>query len=178
MRYPDAYPDEAPFLDISAPPNAPKHRYLDIQDDKSHLLALLTPVIEENMGMAMVFSLISAAKDGAELLIADRAAQAQAARDVEAARAEEEENRKFHGTAVTRKSFLEWRERFRREMAEAEARRVEEKEGEEKKRRVVKEERRLTGKELWERGLASRVEEDEEDGNDALERLKDLKLEA
>ena len=34
VRYPEAYPDEAPMLDITQPPNAPKHEYLDIQETK------------------------------------------------------------------------------------------------------------------------------------------------
>ena len=63
--------------------------------------------------MAMVFTLVSSVKESAELLIAERQQAVQTLKDVEAARAEEEENRKFHGTAVTRESFLAWRKRFR-----------------------------------------------------------------
>ena len=112
--------------------------------------------------MAMVFTLVSTLKDGAELLISERQAAAQGLKDIEAAKAEEEENRKFHGTAVTRETFLAWRDRFRTEMAEAEEKRREDKEAEDKKRRVKAEER-LTGKQLFERGLVGKVEEDEEE---------------
>lgn len=128
--------------------------------------------------MAMVFTLVSALKDSAELLISERQAAAQALKDVEAARAEEEENRKFHGTAVTRETFLEWRERFRKEMAEAEERKREEKEADDKKKRVKAEER-LTGKELWERGLVGKVDDDVEDDEgeeDALRPVQTMKL--
>lgn len=174
VQYPDDYPDEAPRLDISAPPNAPKYPYLDVQQDKSTLLSSLADTIEENLGMVMVFTLVTTLKDGAELLIQERKAAVQALRDVEAQKAEEEENRKFHGTAVTRETFLAWRETFRREMAEEEMRRQEEKEAEDKKKRV-KEEKRLTGKELWQQGLAGKGDDDE--GLDELEGISKLKIE-
>ncbi|KAJ9663777.1 Protein gir2 [Coniosporium apollinis] len=177
VQYPDAYPDEPPRLDISAPPNAPKHRHLNVQDDKSRLLEALEPTIEENLGMAMVFTLVSTLKDSAELLIAERQKAAQALRDVEAAKAEEAENAKFHGTAVTRESFMEWRARFRKEMEEEERRRVEEREMDEKKKRGVKEERKLTGRELWERGLVGKMEEEDE-GEDGLEGMERVRIEA
>lgn len=177
VQYPPDYPDKAPHLDLHAPPNAPKHKYLNIQDDKSNLLDSLTDTIEENMGMAMVFTLVSTLKDGAELLVSERQHAAQAMRDFEAAKAEEEENKKFHGTAVTRKSFLEWRDRFKREMAEEEQRKMEEKETEDKKKRV-KEEKRMTGREIWEKGLAGKVEEDDEDTDGLLEGTAKVKIEA
>lgn len=177
VTYPDAYPDKPPSLDLSNPPNAPKHPYFDIQEDKARLLDALQPIIEENMGMAMVFTLVSTLKDSAELLIAERQQAAQALRDVEAAKAEEEENKKFHGTAVTRESFLAWRERFRREMEEEERRAREEKEVEDKKKRGARDERRMTGRELWEKGLVGKVEEDEEDGEDGLDGMERLAVE-
>ena len=126
------------------------------------------------MGMAMVFTLVSTVKDCAELLISERQQAVQALKDIEAARAEEEENRKFHGTAVTRESFLAWRERFRREMEEEEQRNREEKELEDRKKRGAKDESKMTGRELWEKGLVGKVEEDDEgeDGLGELERLK------
>ncbi|KAK5017182.1 ubiquitin-conjugating enzyme/RWD-like protein [Cryomyces antarcticus] len=178
VQYPEGYPDEAPRLDIHAPPNAAKHEYLDVQEDKARLLDALQPTIEENLGMAMVFTLVSTLKDSAELLIAERQAAAQAIRDFESAKAEEEENRKFHGTAVTRESFLGWRERFRKEMGEEERRRAEQQEADEKKKRGIKEGPKMTGRELWENGLAGKVDEDDEGGDDVLDGVEKLKVEA
>ena len=171
VQYPPLYPDEAPRLDISTPPNASKHPYLDIQEDKSTLLSSLDETITENLGIAMIFTLVSTLKDSAELLISERQASKQALKEIEAQKAEEEENRKFHGTAVTRESFLKWREKFRQEMKEEAERREQERE-DEMKRKKVKEERRPTGKELWQSGVA-KGEEDEGDGmEEAVEKLK------
>lgn len=176
ISYPEEYPDVAPDLDLSAPPNAPKHPRLDIQEDRDRLREALQPAIEENMGMAMVFTLVSALKESAELLMAERANAAQALKEMEAAKAEEEENRKFEGTAVTVKSFLEWHERFKKEMEEAEQRKREEKEAEDRKSKkpVAKDEKKLTGKQLWERGLAGKgdFDEDEEDSMPAVDKMK------
>lgn len=176
VQYPEDYPDVAPVLDITQPPNAPRHPFLDIQEDKPRLLEALQPTIEESMGMAMVFTLVSTLKDAAELLISERQQVVQAQKDVEAAKAEEEENRKFEGEKVTRETFLAWRERFRQDMADEAARRQAEQEAEDKKKRGGKDEKKLTGKQLWEQGLAGNtIEEDE--GEDAVASLQKLKVE-
>ncbi|EKG19561.1 hypothetical protein MPH_03425 [Macrophomina phaseolina MS6] len=177
VSYPEDYPDEAPRLDISAPPNAPKHKYLDVAEDKSRLLEALTPTIEENLGMAMVFTLVSTLKDSAELLITERMQAAEAQREMEIREAEEKENEKFHGTQVTRETFLEWRARFIKEMEEAEQRAQEEKEAEEKKKRGPKEEKRMTGRELWVKGLVGKVDEEYDEG-DVAEGVEKMKIKA
>ena len=179
VRYPEGYPDVAPMLDITQPPNATKYEYLDIQEDKARLLDALQPTIEESLGMAMVFALVSQLKDAAELLIAERQQAVQALKDIEAQKAEEEENRKFEGEKVTRESFLAWRDKFRQEMAEEKTRKAAELEAEEKKRRGGKlEEKKLSGKQLWQQGLVGKAaEEDEEEGEDAIESMQALKVE-
>lgn len=175
VRFTPNYPDEAPDLDITQPPNAPKHPYLDIHEDKTVLLSSLSETITDNLGMQMIFTLVTTLKDSAELLISERQGAKAALAAVEAQKAEEEENRKFQGEAVTRESFLKWREEFRQELAEEEQRKKEEAEAEEKKK-GKKEERKLTGRQLWERGLVGKV--DEEEGEDALEGIESLKIEA
>jgi len=171
VEYPEAYPDEAPRLDISAPPNAPKHRYFDVQEDKTRLLEALEPTVEENLGMAMIFSLVSTLKDGAELLVSERQKAVRALQEVEAAKAEEEENRKFHGTVVTIESFKAWRNKFKREMDEIKEKKKEDALLDMKKARV-KEETKMTGKQLWERGLAGKGDEDEDEESVDIEKLK------
>ncbi|GAD99373.1 conserved hypothetical protein [Paecilomyces variotii No. 5] len=176
VSYPEAYPDVAPDLEIAAPPNASKHPLLDLQEDRARLLDTLQPTIEENLGMAMVFTLVSALKEAAEQLMAERSNAVQAQKEMEIAKAEEEENRKFQGTLVTRERFLEWREKFMKELEEEEQRKLEEKEAEEKKKKPsAREEKKLTGRQLWERGLAGKGDYDEEGDEDipaALEKMK------
>ncbi|EHK45365.1 hypothetical protein TRIATDRAFT_199058 [Trichoderma atroviride IMI 206040] len=177
VRYPDEYPDVAPRLDIIAPPNAPAHLHFNVGDDRDALLANLADTIQENLGMAMIFTLYSTLKEAAEQLIQDRRdAEAKVAEEAALA-AEREENKKFHGTAVTPETFLKWREGFLREMEEQRLREEEERLAELKKAKV-KEPVKLTGRQLWERGLAGKVEEDdvaadEEEGlADGVEQLK------
>lgn len=180
VSYSEDYPDVAPNLKLTAPPNAPKHPRLDVQEDRDRLLESLQPIIEENLGMAMVFTLVSALKESAELLMGERANAALAQKDMELAKAEEEENRRFQGTAVTRETFLEWSQRFKKETEEEEQRKREEKEAEEKKLKkpIPKEEKRLTGKQLWEGGLAGRADYDEDDDGDLPAAVEKIKLAA
>lgn len=167
VSYPEEYPDVPPNLDLSSLPNAARHSLLDVAEDKTRLLDALTSTIEESMGMAMVFTLVSTLKDAAETLVSERQRQAQNIMDIEAAKVEEEENRKFHGTSVTRESFLKWRDRFRNEIAERERREKEELEAEEKKKRGRLEEKKMTGRQLWETGMIGKGDEDDlADGDD------------
>lgn len=178
VQYPEKYPDEAPRLDLHTAPNAPKYPHLDIQDDKARLLSVLDPTIEENLGMAMIFTLVTTLKDAAELLISERLAAIQAQKDVVAAAAEAEENRKFEGTKVTPDTFLEWSARFKAEIAEAKKRAEELREAEEKKKKGAEKEKKMSGRELWARGLAGNVVDEDDDGAiDALAGMKSLKVE-
>lgn len=121
--------------------------------------------------MQMIFTLVTVLKDSAELLITERANAKQALADMEAAKAEEAENAKFQGEAVTRESFLAWRDRFRAQLEEEERRKAEEKEMEDKKKKVVEKEKKLTGKELWQQGLTGKGDEDYEGDDLEVDKL-------
>ncbi|PHH61846.1 hypothetical protein CDD81_7774 [Ophiocordyceps australis] len=183
VRYAQDYPDAPPRLDMLAPPGAlaSPHRYFSVSDDREQLLAGLESVMEENLGMAMIFTLVSALKEAAEQLIMDR--RAVTAAEIEQSRlaAEREENKKFHGTAVTPESFLKWREAFIKEMADKERKQEEERLAE-LKRAKVKEPVKLTGRQLWERGLAGKGEDgdDDDDADDGppIEGVQKLQVEA
>ena len=131
----------------------------------------------------MIFTLITTLKESAEALIAQRLSDEQAVLDRKAAAEEEKENAKFYGERVTRERFLAWREQFREDVArkKEEEERVREEEaggvGRGKTGRG-KEERKLTGKELWERGLVGKVDEDAEAGEekDALSGMEGLRV--
>ncbi|KOS20590.1 RWD domain-containing protein [Escovopsis weberi] len=183
VRYPDEYPDEAPHLDMLAPTTAsasasaapvPSHPHFSVGEDREALLAGLADTIQENLGIAMVFTLVSALKEAAEQLIQDREDAAQRVVEERAREAERRENAKFHGTPVTPETFLRWREGFLAEMEERRAREEEERLAELKKAKI-REPVKLTGKQLWQQGLVGKVDEgDDEDGvlADGVEQLK------
>lgn len=178
VRYPEDYPDKAPNLDLSPDETSDPHPLIHIADDKTELLQALAPVIEENLGMAMVFTLVSTLKEEAEQLVARRREAAARAHEEVLLAAEREENKKFHGTPVNRDTFLSWRAGFLQEMEAEERQREEERLAELKKARI-KEPTKLTGRQLWERGLAKgeeALEEGDEDGGAAptgdMEKLK------
>ncbi|KAL2154096.1 hypothetical protein VTH82DRAFT_2772 [Thermothelomyces myriococcoides] len=175
VRYPEEYPDKAPILELAAPQNSTPHQYLNIAEDKDQLLSGLEATIEENLGMAMVFTLVSAVKEAAEKLVEDRKQAAVKAHEEAILAAEREENKKFHGTPVNRETFLKWREQFLKEMEEARLREEEEKAAEMKKAKI-KEPVKLTGKQLWERGLANAGQEDGDEDGVPTEDVQKLKV--
>lgn len=184
VRYPEDYPDVAPDLDLSAPAGSTPHPLFNVADDKEQLLAGLEETIQESLGMAMVFTIVSALKDAAEQLIVTRLQAAQKAREEALLAVERAENQKFHGTPVTPETFLRWRDTFMQEMAEKRLREEEERLAEQAKRRgggaTGKDGLRLTGRQLWERGLAGKTDdddaeveaEDEEELGGAVQKLK------
>lgn len=177
VKYPEAYPEEPPVLDLLPPPNAPIHPFFSVASDKERLLDGLSETIEENMGMAMIFTLVSTLKENAEQLVAERQEAARHEAEQILLAAEREENKKFHGTPVNPETFKSWREGFRKEMEELRAKEEEAEEAAEKKRNRGKDAVvLLTGKQLWERGLAGKVEEDED--YDDLPEVEKLKVEA
>ncbi|KAH8778159.1 ubiquitin-conjugating enzyme/RWD-like protein [Hyaloscypha sp. PMI_1271] len=179
VKYPEAYPEEPPLLDLLPIPNAPVHSLFSVASDRESLLDGLKDTVEENMGMAMIFTLYSTLKENAEQLIAERQAAVRHEHEQKLLAAEREENKKFHGTPVTPETFKSWREGFRKEMEALRIKQVEEDEAADKKRNRGKDiVVQLTGKQLWERGLAGKVEEDDFEGDDGLvEDVEDLKAE-
>jgi hypothetical protein len=180
VKYPEEYPEEAPVLDLLPPPNAPVHPLFSVASDKQILLDGLSETIEENMGMAMVFTLVSTLKDNAEQLVAERQAGARQEHEQKLLAAEAEENKKFHGTPVTPETFTSWREGFRKEMEELKKKEEEADEAAEKKKNKGKDAVvQLTGKQLWERGLAGKTEEEEDDDDSvSVGGVESLKVEA
>ncbi|KAF4976105.1 hypothetical protein FZEAL_7194, partial [Fusarium zealandicum] len=162
-------------LDILSPPNANPHEHFNVADDRDQLLSSLDETIQENLGMAMIFTLVSTLKDNAEQLVQDRKDVVAKQQEEVLLAAEREENKKFHGTAVTPESFLKWREGFIKEMEDKKQRDEEDRLAELKKAKV-KEPARLTGRQLWESGLAGKVDEEDEDL--PIEAVEKLKVEA
>ncbi|KAF6844144.1 rwd domain-containing protein [Colletotrichum musicola] len=177
VRYPDAYPDEPPMLDLQSTPNAAPHEWFNVSQDKERLLQGLDETIQENLGMAMVFTLVTTLKEAAESLVEGRK-NAKAREHEEALlAAEREENKKFQGTPVTPETFLKWRADFLKEMEELRQKEEEERLAELKKAKI-KEPVKLTGKQLWERGLAGKVDAEDDEEGGLTEGLEKLKVEA
>ncbi|KAM0242744.1 hypothetical protein ACHAPO_001166 [Fusarium lateritium] len=176
VRYPEDYPEKPPHLDILAPPNAVSHEHFNVAEDRDQLLASLDDTIQENLGMAMIFAIVSTLKDNAEQLIQERKDVITRAHEEAAQAAEAEENKKFHGTRVTPETFIKWREGFIKEMEEKRQQEEDDRLAEMKKAKV-KEPARLSGRQLWERGLAGKGD-DEEDDDMPVEGVEKLKVEA
>ncbi|OAQ96028.1 hypothetical protein LLEC1_01543 [Akanthomyces lecanii] len=149
VRYPAEYPDVAPDLEIMAAADGGATEHFDTGDDRAHLLASVQETIQENTGMAMVFAIVSALKDAAEQL----------------------------GTPVNPETFLRWRAGFLREMEEERVREEEERLAELKKAKI-KEPVKLSGRQLWERGLVGKVDEGDEDDDAPVEEMEQLAVEA
>jgi len=125
------YPSEAPLVEVEESENMEEDGILD------DMAAHIKEQIEENLGMPMIFTIISAMIEwlGETNDRLKREAEEEAQRIKDAA--DEEERKKLEGTKVTIESFLAWKADFDKERMEKML--VKEKTGKEK----------LTGRELF-----------------------------
>ncbi|KAH9005129.1 RWD-domain-containing protein [Lactarius hatsudake] len=145
VHYTDSYPDELPELSL---------QLIDGEVDEDDIRALLASaraVGQENIGMAMTFTIISQLREQLSSFIRTRSERREKeVRELERKALEEEEAR-TRGTPVTVKSFTEWKIKFDKELSLRKMRTEEEK----SKTMTVKEREeykkiaaRLTGKRL------------------------------
>lgn len=170
VRYPPNYPEEVPQLDVLMlieeeevdddldDDDDGTEKFVSLSEqiefekpDVASLLAKLNDEANLNLGMPSIFALAALLKDEAELLFQSKLDSAQAQYDKELLAREAEEQKKFHGTKVTKESYAEWREKFREEM------RIEKKDTERFKQMHNG---KMTGREIFEKGLAK--EDDDE----------------
>ncbi|XP_022715111.1 RWD domain-containing protein 1-like [Durio zibethinus] len=152
----EKYPDEPPLLNVKS------IRGIHTSDLKV-LKEKLEQEASENLGMAMIYTLVTTAKEW----LSERYGQ-----DADADNAEEEESTKDevivpHGEPVTVDTFLAWRERFEAELALERAKLMPE------SALTAPKEKKLTGRQWFESGRATvkggapvtegSDEEDEED---------------
>ncbi|ORY78141.1 hypothetical protein BCR37DRAFT_394652 [Protomyces lactucae-debilis] len=117
------YPDDAPYLTLdTALPDAEDDNEPEdfTSEDKSALLQALSDIVQESLGMAMIFNLSSALKEQAEARLAARQAERERQVRLVQQEVERQEQKKFEGTAVTPASFAAWRARFQAEMRKKE----------------------------------------------------------
>lgn len=162
-----------PEIAISLAPNSPRSTIP--KDQYPELLAKLNEAAEENLGIAMVFTLASILKEMLEEILISAETQdkeaAQLAEEQERQRVQEEletEIRSIRRTPVTYELFLEWKAKF--DAWKAEQKRqgndVENVRGRNKEKEK-RDESRLTGRQVFERMKAEAnegFEEGEEDG--------------
>mmetsp|Transcript_16213 Transcript_16213/g.19456 ORF Transcript_16213/g.19456 Transcript_16213/m.19456 type:complete len:259 (-) Transcript_16213:147-923(-) len=149
------YPDESPVLKVRS------KRGVRTEDVKK-LQALLEEQVEENLGMAMIFTLVTFAKEWfIELVNGPVEEEGEIDENDSAAAREEAEQKKFEaqraqGTPVTAETWQAWFTRFAAEMALEKA----------KNQAAVALQKRTkpTGRELFEKGTAGTFEgEDDAD---------------
>merc|ERR1712059_194955 len=109
FTFPDKYPDEAPDIEFEEEDN--------LEDDVARELKQhLAGVCEENLGMAMVFTVVSEAiqwlGEHGDRLKEEAADAIRRKKEAE----DEEERKKLEGTKVTIESFLAWKAEFDAEM--------------------------------------------------------------
>ncbi|KAF8188410.1 ubiquitin-conjugating enzyme/RWD-like protein [Pholiota molesta] len=148
VHYTDTYPDALPDLSL-------KHEDPNIDEsDAEKLLTELRTVGEENLGMAMTFTLVSHLREQLSQLVRAKEEEERRKETEKERLALEEEEKRTRGTPVTLESFKSWKAKFDQEMA---ARKVQEEE--ERLKALTPKEReewkrsqtRLSGRQLFER---------------------------
>ncbi|KAF9385796.1 RWD domain-containing protein 1 [Mortierella sp. AD011] len=114
VKYTETYPDALPEFSIDM-----EEGELG-QEDFDTIMKKVTEAAEEAIGMGMVFSMASIAKDSlTEIIQINKVRREELERERELREIEEEEKRKA-GTKVTTEVFLKWKAAFDAEMAEKE----------------------------------------------------------
>lgn len=131
ITYTPKYPEEAPTVEIENSEN--------FEDEyESILLQHLEEQVKENLGMVMVFTLVSAAQEW----LHDKYEGTKREKEEREARKlkelEEAEQKKFEGTRVSIETFLKWKQQFEEDMGINKKRELADKEG-----------KKLTGRELF-----------------------------
>lgn len=131
FTYTKNYPDEGPIIEISDE---------NFEDDqmKEQLAEYLEEQVKENLGMVMIFQLVSMSQEW----LNTRWDELKVRREEEKSRLEQEreeaEQKKFEGTRVTVETFMKWKVAFEDEM------------GITKKRENIElEGKKLTGRQLF-----------------------------
>lgn len=104
IQFPFNYPQVIPEFTIESTYLEPE----EIQACKD----VVVEKLQESLGDAMVFTMVSYLKEEAENTIKERAKREEAERELEKLRIELEEQQKFEGLKVTPESFKEWKDAF------------------------------------------------------------------
>ncbi|KAI0831203.1 RWD-domain-containing protein [Trametes gibbosa] len=163
VEYTDDYPDSLPKFTLDATQGELNEAEL------SHLHDELQRVGDENLGMAMTFTLVAHLRERLSGIMREREERDRHEAAEKERKALEAEEARTRGTPVTFESFHAWKVKFDKELAVKRAREEEEKlKGLSPKEReeYKKSQTRLSGRQLFERGgnLGALEEDVEEDG--------------
>ncbi|RUS73096.1 hypothetical protein EGW08_019140, partial [Elysia chlorotica] len=124
----DSFPDHAMSANIQFtytadyPDSAPGVEFVESEnmDDAqlNSLMDFITSQAEENLGMAMIFTIISAVQERLTDMMENAAKEEEEAAERKKQEHEEAERKRFEGTRVTVETFLAWKKMFDAEMAE------------------------------------------------------------
>ncbi|KAJ1560180.1 RWD domain-containing protein 1, partial [Nowakowskiella sp. JEL0078] len=147
IQYSETYPETAPNLSIAVEVGSEldEDNILLSEQEISDLKSSLETECEANLGMAMVFTLVSFAKEHVEELVRVREEAAEAARDARIKAEEDAELARYQGTRVNVDTFSKWRSTFEKEIAEIifkEGKQIDLKKG------------KLTGRQLFEKDVS------------------------
>lgn len=118
FSYVETYPDEPPVFEITETDN--------IEDDQvQELLDLMTEQAQENLGMVMVFTLVSAVQEKLSCLVDEAKKRKTEEEERKQKEIEDAEHKKFEGIRCTVENFLAWKTKFDAEMAELNKRKLE-----------------------------------------------------
>ncbi|KAF2301988.1 hypothetical protein GH714_031150 [Hevea brasiliensis] len=152
----EKYPDESPLLNVK------RVQYIDelcvATPDFLSLSSFAAYEASENLGMAMIYTLVTSAKEW----LSEKYGQDASNENIEDEQAAKEDIIVPHGEAVTVDTFLAWRERFEAELALERAKLMPE------SALTAPKEKKLTGRQWFESGGANHflfdmMADDEED---------------
>lgn len=138
------------------------HMSEQVEFEKSHLQELerlLYAEAEMQLGVPMVFALVSLLKEEAEVKFAQILDHMNAEYEKRSSEREQKEQQKFIGTKVTRDLYFEWRRMFRLEM------KIQETENE---KQLAMHDGKLSGRQIFEQGLSGE--------DDVIEGVKKIEL--
>ncbi|CAK8678857.1 RWD domain-containing protein 1-like [Clavelina lepadiformis] len=114
FTYTQKYPEEAPIFEVVG---------LDgFEDDgyEEKLNNIINDQIEENLGMAMIFTIVSAVQEHLNVMKDDILERIKHEAERKEREEKEADEKKCRGTPVTVANFLAWKSKFDEEMAEIE----------------------------------------------------------
>ncbi|KAK9484821.1 RWD domain-containing protein [Lipomyces starkeyi] len=119
---------------------------------------------EDNLGFPSVFAIMSSLKDQAESILQEKQAEREREREAKIREEEEKEQAKFRGTLVNRENFIEWRRKFKAEMAA-----LVNKDGKDEETK-----KRPSGREIFEKGLDGSRHSDDDDDESLQQGVKNV----